>query len=53
MRTGRIAILLATIAFSIVVAFQFTTVFSTAQLAHSPNQTAAGISQPNSGLPYN
>jgi hypothetical protein len=52
MRTGRIAIMLATFAFAIVAAFQFATVFGTADAAH-PAQVSLADSGPNSGLPYN
>jgi hypothetical protein len=52
MRTGRIAIMLATFAFAIVAAFQFATVFGTTQAAHAA-QVSVADSGPNSGLPYN
>jgi hypothetical protein len=46
MRTGRITILLATIAFGLMVAFQFTAT------SVAPVSAGVGITQPNSGLPY-
>lgn len=49
MRNRRIAMLLATIAFGIVMAFQFTVASTTSQATTSLD---TGISQPNSGLPY-
>lgn len=50
MRNRRIAMLLATIAFAIVTAFQFAATVTTAQAATPAD---SGISQPYSGLPYN
>lgn len=49
MRNRRIAMLLATIAFGIVVAFQFAAAVTTTQGA---TPAGSGISQPYSGLPY-
>jgi hypothetical protein len=52
MRTGRIAIMLATFAFAIVAAFQFATVFGTTHAATHSAQVSVSDSQPNSGMPY-
>jgi hypothetical protein len=53
MRTGRIAIMLATFSFAIVAAFQFVTVVAaTHATSHSP-QVSVADSAPGGGFPYN